>query len=212
VRETRENYGFIPNLTIFTNLNARHVLGETPTGACYSSNFTNKQFHDLTSSKSIPAAAATILGFGLKFIPIPKKSICQDKIDEAIKRFDHDFYLKVHFADKEHDNEEEEAIDKLQMNSTWKPDQPPYKITQQLGNFEGAISSHFRPQRGKSNLTKFQAGILQQICGNLNTIIAHADKKFGPVGVDTEQYICWVLDEHLTDSKTYVQVSEEDAH
>jgi hypothetical protein len=87
-------------------------------------------FHNLTSSKSIPAATATILGFNLKFIPVPKKSICQDDVDEAIKRFNRNFYLKVQFADEEQDNEEEEAIDKLQVNSTWKPDQSPYKITQ----------------------------------------------------------------------------------
>jgi hypothetical protein len=111
VRETQENYGFVPDLTISTHLNARHVLGKTPTTA-YFSHFTNKQFHDLTSSKSIPAAAATVHGFGLKFIPVPKKS-CQDEVDKAIKRFDRNFYLKVHFADEEQDNEEEEAIDKL---------------------------------------------------------------------------------------------------
>jgi hypothetical protein len=94
------------------------------------------------------------------------------------------------------------------VNSTWKPDQPPYKITQQLGNFEGAISSHFCPQRGKLNLTKFQAGILHQIHGNPNITIAHADKNLGPVSVDTQQYIRWALEEHLTNLKTYVQVSE----
>jgi hypothetical protein len=68
------------------------VLGDTPTGV-YLSHFTNKKFHDLTTKKSIPAAAATVLGFGLKFIPVPKKSIKQDDVDEAIKRFDRDFYL-----------------------------------------------------------------------------------------------------------------------
>jgi hypothetical protein len=31
----------------------------------------------------------------------------------AIKCFNRNFYLKVHFADKEQDNEEEEAIDEL---------------------------------------------------------------------------------------------------
>jgi hypothetical protein len=61
---------------------------------------------------------------------------------------------------------------------------------------------------GKSNLTKFQASILQQIHSNPNIIIAHADKNLGPLGIDTKQYICWALDEHLSDSETYVQVSE----
>jgi hypothetical protein len=82
--ETRKNYGFIPNLAISTHLNARHVLGKIPTGV-YFAHFTNKQFHDHTTKKIIPAAALTILGFGLKFIPIPKNSIHQDDVDKAIK-------------------------------------------------------------------------------------------------------------------------------
>jgi hypothetical protein len=60
------------------------VLGKTPTGV-YFVHFTNKQFHDHMTKKIIPAAASTILGFGLEFIPIPKKSIRQDDVDEAIK-------------------------------------------------------------------------------------------------------------------------------
>ncbi len=71
----------------------------------------------------------------------------------------------------------------------WKPDQPPHKITQRIGEFEQAIERNFRPQRGKSNLTKFQANILQEIRSNQDIIIAHADKNLGPVGVNTKQYI-----------------------
>jgi hypothetical protein len=63
------------------------------------------------------------------------------------------------------------------------------------------------------NLTKFQASILQQICSNPNIIIAHADNNLGPVGVNTKQSIRCALDfdEHLSNSETYVQVSEGDA-
>jgi hypothetical protein len=86
----QRNYGFIPNQKISTHLNARHVLGDTPTEV-YFAHFTNKHFHNLTTNKSIPTAASTILGFGLKFIPVPKKSIYQDDVDKAIKRFDRDF-------------------------------------------------------------------------------------------------------------------------
>ena len=186
------------------------MLGDTPTGV-YLSHFTNKKFHDLTTKKSIPAAAATVLGFGLKFIPVPKKSIKQDDVDEAIKRFDRDFYLKVFFADSDDDDDDEDPIEKLRVNSVWKPDQPPHKITQRIGEFEHAIDRNFRPQRGKSNLTKFQANILQDIRSNQDIIIAHADKNLGPVGVDTEQYIRWALDEHLSDATTYVKISEADA-
>jgi hypothetical protein len=75
------------------------------------------------------------------------------------------------------------------VNSTWKPDQPPYKITQQLGNFEGAISSHFRPQCGKISQNSKQV-FYNRSGVNPNIIIAHADKNLGPGGVNTEQYIC----------------------
>jgi hypothetical protein len=119
--------------------------------------------------------------------------------------------LNVCFADDEADSDNEEPIEKLQVNSKWMPDQTPFDITQRLGDFEGAITRNFQPRCRKSNLSKFQTKILQQICNNEDIIIAHADKNLGPVGLDTETYICWALDEHLTDANTYVQVSEEEA-
>jgi hypothetical protein len=209
-RETHKNYEFIPNLAIFTHLNACHVLGKTPTGV-YFAHFTNKQFHDHMTKKIIPAAASTVLGFGLKFIPIPKKSIRQDDVNKSIKQFDHDFYLKVFFANDDNTSDDEEPIEKLRVTSKWMPDQPPFKITQQLGNFEGAMQQNFCPKRGKSNLTKFQARILQEICSNKHIIFARAHKNLGPVGVDTERYICWALNEHLLDTNTYFQESKEEA-
>ena len=73
------------------------------------------------------------------------------------------------------------------------------------------MQKQFIPRRGKSNLTKFQAGILEKIRKNKNVIIAHADKNLGPVGVDAEQYIRWGLQEHLLDTTTYQLISEEEA-
>jgi hypothetical protein len=210
MRETHTNFGFVPNITISIHLNARHVLGETPTGV-YFTHFTNKQFHDLMTKKSIPAAAATVLGLRLKFIPVPKKSIRLDDINEALKRFNRDFYLNVHFTDDDADSDSEEPIEKLQVNSKWMPDQPLFDITQRLSNFEGAITRNFQPWCRKSNLSKFQAKILHQIGNNKDIIIVHADKNLGPVDLDTETYIRWALDEHLTDANTYVQVSEQEA-
>jgi hypothetical protein len=71
MRDTCKNYGLIANLAISTHLSTHHVLGKTPMGV-YFAHFTNKQFHDQPTKKIIPAAASTVLGFGLKFIPIPK--------------------------------------------------------------------------------------------------------------------------------------------
>ena len=106
-REIQRNYGFIPNQKISTHLNAHHVLGNTPMEVNYPTSQTNTS----TTNKSIPAAASTILGFGLKFIPVPKKSIYQDDLDEAIKLFDRDFYLKVFFAKDDEISDNKEIIE-----------------------------------------------------------------------------------------------------
>ena len=103
-------------------------------------------------------------------------------------------FLKIHFAG---DDKDDEPYKKLQVKSTWKSDQPPNKILSRLSKFECAMQKQFIPRRGKSNLIKFQDGILQKICINKNVIIAHANQNMGPVGVDAEQYIRWGLQEHL---------------
>ena len=192
-REVRESFGFVPDLKTSIHLNAWHMLGDTSPDV-YFSHFTNNIFHDLTSGKSLPAAAAFLLGSGLKFIPIPKRSLQLNEIDEGINRFDRDMFLKIHFAG---DDKDDEPYKKLQVKSTWKSDQPPNKILSRLSKFECAMQKQFIPRRGKSNLIKFQDGILQKICINKNVIIAHANQNMGPIGVDAEQYIRWGLQEHL---------------
>ena len=128
-----------------------------------------------------------------------------------MRRFTCNAYLKVFFADEEAAVEEDEEIEKLRVNSKWMPTEIPNNIASRVGNFEGAFTRLFRPRNGKSNITKFQATILQSIRENENIIIAHADKNLGPIGVDTSQYICWALDDHLLDATTYQQVSEDAA-
>jgi len=156
----------------------------------------------LTTKKLIPAAAVCILGNGLKFIPSPKKSIHRDNINKAMRRFTRDAYLKVFFADKEATDEGDEEIKKLHVNSKWMPTEVPNNNASWVGNFEGAFTRHFRSCNGKSNMTKFQGTILQSICENKIVIIAHVDKNLGPIGVDTDQYIRWALDDHLLNPST----------
>jgi hypothetical protein len=184
-REVQELYGFLPNHKTSIHFNAHRVLGDTSPDV-YFSHFTNKTFLDLNPGKSLPVAAAFLLGFGLKFIPIQKKSLRLNKIDEGINRFNRDMFLKIHFAG---DDEDDEPYEKLQVKSTWKPDQPPNKIPSRLSKFECTMKKQLVPCHGKPNLTKFQAGILKKICNNKNVIIAHADKNLGPVEVDAKQYI-----------------------
>jgi hypothetical protein len=105
-RETRESYGFLPDPEISIHLNAHHVLGNTSPDV-YFSHFTNKTFHDLTSDKSLPAAAQYLLGFGLKFIPVPKKLLQPIDIYQGIDCLDRDMFLKIHFAGDDGKNDKQ---------------------------------------------------------------------------------------------------------
>jgi hypothetical protein len=188
-REVQELHGFLPDPKTSIHLNACHVLGDTSPDV-YFSHFTNKTFHDFTPGKSLPVAAAFLLGFRKKFFLVPKKSLGLREINEGIDCFDCDMFLKIHFAG---DGEDDIPYEKLRRKSTWKPDQLPNKILSQLSKFECVMKKQFILCRGKSNLTKFQAGICKKICNNKNVIITHANKNLGPVGVDAKQYIQWGL-------------------
>ena len=67
-----------------------------------------------------------------------------------------------------------------------------------------------RRPRLKSNLTKFQQQILDQLIADGRIVIASADKNLGPVAVLIDRYIQDAL-VHLLDSSTYVIISERQA-
>jgi hypothetical protein len=48
--------------------------------------------------RSIPPAAASVLGLGYKFIITPKQTLKHDDIDETTKGFICNLELKVHYA------------------------------------------------------------------------------------------------------------------
>jgi len=174
----------------------------------YFASFLNKSFHDLTTPGTIPFSAASILGNGFKFVITPKKSIKMNEIRTCVERFSRIIDLKVHFSDGEQDNH---TIERLRVNSDWIPDDIPLEIQQRVSTFTAEVSHLLRPRTGKSNITVYQASVLDSIRKNGNVIIAQADKNLGPVALDTKSYIRMALDEHLLDTDTYVQVSEEDA-
>ena len=173
----------------------------------YFSNFTNKTFHDFTTTKSIPMGAESLLGLGRKFIPTPKTSIKYTEIDDGLSRHLRNVYLNTYFAGEE----EEKEIDKLRICSKWMPDSIPDVIIERVSNFNDAIRRYIKPRRGKSNITLHQATILDALRKNESVIVTQADKNLGPVAVDTSEYIRIALDDHLLDTSTYVQVPESDA-
>ena len=65
------------------------------TATCYFHHATNQAFHDLTDGESLPAAAAFILGMGLKFIPTPKFTTSQEEVRATLIRLELDLGCKT---------------------------------------------------------------------------------------------------------------------
>jgi hypothetical protein len=85
--------GFLPTLALSIHKNAQQVLGDMSPG-CYLLKAGNTAFHDLTKQKSLPPAAASLLGLSLKFIPTPHHSPSWSKVEPSLATIEHDIGLK----------------------------------------------------------------------------------------------------------------------
>ena len=85
---------------------------------------------------------------------------------------------------------------------------PPLEIDSLLQSFDRELQNLFVRKKAKSNLRKFQEGLVDSLCSDNVYIVATADKGLGPVRVEAPRYIrdCLV---HITNAKTYQIISEE---
>ncbi len=108
----RSCFGFLPNLALSIQKNARQVMGDTSPG-CYFLKASNNTFHDLPTGQSLPPAMATLLRLSLKFIPTPRYSPSKSNVAPSLNRIERDIGLKTFFAGHNNDRE----ISKLQAKS-----------------------------------------------------------------------------------------------
>ena len=109
--------GFYPDPSLSTNINARHILGDTPIDS-YFSRVQNLACHDLTLNQKVPKAATEVLGLGLKFIPTPSSLTTKSKAQASAREVTRNVLLKAFFAGQEEDDED---IPKLQVKTMWWP-------------------------------------------------------------------------------------------
>jgi hypothetical protein len=60
----------------------------------------NKTFHNLTEGRLLPAAAMSIIGMGMKFIPTPAWTPSEDSVEASIDCFECNIGLKVYFLSR----------------------------------------------------------------------------------------------------------------
>ena len=112
--------------------------------------------------------------------------------------------LEVHFAG-------EEGIDlegsKLFVKSTWMPPFPPIEVDSRVHAFNSKLRCMFVKKKARSNISKFQKGLLDLLRNDNDHIVAVADKGLGPVWVERPRYIKDAL-VHLANPETYEIISE----
>ena len=136
-----EAYGFVPDMSASVHLNARRVLGETPT-ALYFSRPNNLAFHDLTKGRSIPPATAEIMGLGTKFVPTPERTSGRQAAEKALERFERDLGWKVFWAGKPSKNKFKKS--KLYTKSAKHAKLPPRLIDTRLCRFRKVMLSLYQ--------------------------------------------------------------------
>ena len=149
-------------------------------------------------------AARKVLGLGGKLIITPPFTTATCLIRDKFERLARDVSLKVHFAG-------EEGIDlagsKLFVKSTWMPPVPPIEVDSRVHAFNSKLRCMFVKKKARSNISKFQKGLLDLLRNDDDHIVAVADKGIGPVWVETPRYIRDAL-VHLANPETYQIISE----
>ena len=201
------SYGFLPDLSLSAHRNAQNVLGNM-TQECYFTTVANKAFHDLTNGKSLPVAAAQLLGMGLNFIPRPERTSNDKEISQAFDRLERNIGCKSFFAGAQDD--EDFKSTKLRVPSLWQPPLLRAEVDSRLQAFDKGLKQLFTPRNVKDNLSPFQRGLLSTIAENDNIIIASADKGLGPVAVEMPWYVKRGL-KFLANPKAYCLLTEEQA-
>ena len=201
------SYGFLPDLSLSTHQNAQNVLGNM-TQECYFTTVANKEFHNLTNGKSLPVAAAQLLGMGLNFIPRPERTSNNKEISQAFDRLERNIGCKSYFAGAIDDKDFKST--KLRVSSSWQPPLPPLEVDSRLQAFDKGLKQLFTPRKVKDNLSPFHRSLLSTITKNDNIIIASADKGLGPVAVEMPWYVKSGL-KFLANPKAYNLLTEEQA-
>jgi hypothetical protein len=143
-----DSYGFLPASHLSTHMNARQALGDMSPG-CYFLKASNSTFHDLTWDQALPLTAASLLGLGLKCIPMPKTLPSAADITPSLNSIIRDINLKTLFAGWSDD--EDYLV--LCAKSIWQPPLPLQRICLWVTLFIKNLQGLFAQRRSAKNLT-----------------------------------------------------------
>ena len=164
-------------------------------------------FHNLTTKPTdVPAGIRSLLGLGLNFCPTPTAT--QKNANEALARFSRDASTKFFWA-----GSPPLPPTALFIRSDWEPKQEeiPAEFHARLAAFNRAMSPLFYRQRSRRNLLPTQLTAMASLRRNDNLIVFKTDKNLGPAILERSCYVKIALKEHLHDTLTYRQLTQQQA-
>lgn len=167
----------------------------------------NTAFHNLCNT-SIPASVRSVLGLGLKFIPSPRHSGGAN--DFQLDRFRRDLLLYNFFSGSP--ASDREYIPGLYIRSNWTPDNISIEFRARISDFERQIKKSSIRHKIPPNLHPFQQAGLRFLKARPDLHVWESDKNLGPVLSSKTLYIKRVFEDHLNDSTTYRELTQQTAH
>ena len=103
----------------------------------------------------------------------------------------------------------------LYIKSEWDPKDASNNIEQRIGEFEQLLTSTrhdiLSNTRPSANLSIQENYLLKLFTRHPEFAVVNSDKNLGPVIIVQEEYIRYVLKEHLCNGVTYTQLTETEA-
>jgi hypothetical protein len=198
------NFGFCADPSLSPRHNASIHLASLPPWL-YFSRPQHIAFHNLCTSSIQPLPRTkSLLGLGLNFCLRPQ--FTSHYSDVQFARFIRDCHTRMFFAG---DDKPPPPRNQLFIRSDWRPDplQLPPEFRIRCESFVSHASLIFRRKRSVSNLLPSQLATLTALRNDHNLVVLKTDKNLGPAVVERTTYIQHAIDEHLSDTGTYRQLS-----
>lgn len=174
---------------------------------------TNLSFHDLTLEDTPkPPNVRSLLGLGLKFIPIPSQTPKRSQLQSmTTTRLDRDMRLRCYFADQPNSFDGDMRM-YVRSNWTPKPWLYPKEVAYRMNILYDHIMKEFKSKRKRTeNLLPHQMRALKELQSSISLLVVQCDKNLGPALIEYNRYVALVERDHLSDTHSYHRLSKDEA-
>ena len=210
--EVREAHGFCADPGVPTWLNVENYYRQM-NPIDFSGRPTNKAFHNLCKSTSIPTGTKSLLGMGLKFCPTRPRPT--NNINKTMKRFRKDVRrIAFLYYNPPKKKPGVRYIPGLYISKKWTAPEHYPEIKECLENFERHYRRRCLSHQKKlslTNLTPMQWKAAEKLRHNNDVIATETDKNMGGATLPRPVYNTQGIREHLGDDTIYQRLSKIEA-